>query len=206
MRSRLCIVDDDETILDSLSALFASRNLRSALFNDPERFLSVWRTSEMREVPTTVVLDIRMPKLSGLELFEQMKATGLPAHNSVIFLTGHGDVPLAVEAMRAGAYDFVEKPFSDNSFVDRVIRAMAHVEARFSETQEPLSLQHGLEQLTSRERSIAELIGGGKTNREIGNELAISYRTVEVHRARIFEKLGVKNALELVRLLGVRAC
>lgn len=203
MKSRLCLVDDSETILDSLHALFASRNLRSALFNDARRFLSVWTTSEMREVPTTIVLDMQMPKLSGLELFEEMKAIGLPPHNAVLFLTGHADVPLAVEAMRAGAFDFVEKPFSDNSFVDRVLQAMAHVETRFAEIQEPLPAQQRLATLTSRERSIAESIGLGKTNREIGNELSISYRTVEVRRARIFEKLGVKNALELVRILHV---
>ena len=202
MKSRLCIVDDDEIILDSLGALFASRNLRGSLFGDPERFLSIWTTSEIREVPTTIVLEIRMPKLSGLDVFAQMNSMGLPKHNSVIFLTGHGDVPLAVEAMKAGAYDFVEKPFSDNTFVDRVIQAMQYAETCFNDSLSPLAHQRQLSQLTSRELLIAQQIRLGKTNRPIGDELAISRRTVEVHRARIFEKLNVKNAFELVQFLG----
>ncbi len=111
MEARICLVDDDESIRDSLEALFRSRRLRISVFADPLRFLSIWMTSELREVPATFVLDVRMPGMSGMDLFRKLKGLGLPAHNAVIFLTGHGDVPQAVEAMKNGAFDFVEKPF-----------------------------------------------------------------------------------------------
>ncbi|HEX7636923.1 MAG TPA: response regulator [Burkholderiaceae bacterium] len=198
-KTRLCVVDDDESIRDSLYALFCSRNLRTTLYADPARFLSIWTTSELREVPAVFVVDIRMPGLSGIELFAAMKEHGLPTWNAVIFLTGHGDVPLAVEAIKGGAFDFLEKPFSDNGFVDRVVAAMGEVEAAHAAAQARPAPQH--DALTPRERAIAELIVAGETNRAIGERLHISTRTVEVHRARVFDKLGVRNAIELALLL-----
>ena len=205
MKTRLCVVDDDDSIRDSLYALFCSRNLRTSLYDDPVRLLSIWMTSELREVPVVFVVDIRMPGLSGIELFEQMKIRGLPDWNAVIFLTGHGDVPLAVEAIKGGAYDFLEKPFSDNAFVDRVIAAMRHVEQAFDAAQaRGIPEQRDL-QLTAREREISDLIVRGLTNRGIGEQLHISTRTVEVHRSRIFEKLCVRNAIELALLLQDRS-
>jgi len=197
MEARICLIDDDESIRDSLDALFRSRRLRVSVYADPVRFLSIWKCSELREVPATIVLDIRMPVMSGLEVFEQMRAYGLPQHNSVLFLTGHGDIPLAVEAIKNGAADFLEKPSSDNSLVDRVIKSMRHVEASFAESGKLLEL---VTRLTEREQQIARFIGNGSTNRDIAEKLAISVRTVEVHRAHIFEKLGIKNAIELVTL------
>lgn len=205
MKTRLCVVDDDDSIRDSLYALFCSRNLRTSLYDDPVRLLSIWMTSELREVPVVFVVDIRMPGLSGIELFEQMKIRGLPDWNAVIFLTGHGDVPLAVEAIKGGAYDFLEKPFSDNAFVDRVIAAMRQVEQAFDAAQaRGIPEQRDL-QLTAREREISDLIVRGLTNRGIGEQLHISTRTVEVHRSRIFEKLCVRNAIELALLLQDRS-
>lgn len=195
METRICLIDDDDSIRDSLEALFRSRRLQVSVYADPVRFLSIWKTSELREVPATVVLDVRMPVMSGLEVFRQMRSHGLPEHNAVLFLTGHGDIPLAVEAMKNGAADFLEKPFSDNSLVDRVIMSMRRVEAVFAHSSRLLGLR---EQLSLREQQIAELIAHGSTNRDIAEKLAISVRTVEVHRAHIFEKLNVKNAIELV--------
>jgi two-component system response regulator DctR len=197
VEARICLVDDDESIRDSLDALFRSRRLRVSVYADPVRFLSIWKCSELREVPATIVLDIRMPVMSGLELFEQMRAYGLPEHNSILFLTGHGDIPLAVEAIKNGAADFLEKPSSDNSLVDRVIKSMRHVEALFAESSKLLGL---VTRLTEREQQIAQFIGSGSTNRDIAEKLGISVRTVEVHRSHIFEKLGIKNAIELVSL------
>lgn len=202
MEARICLIDDDESIRDSLEALFRSRRLRVSVYADPVRFLSIWKTSELREVPATFVLDVRMPVMSGLEVFQQMRAHGLPDHNSVLFLTGHGDIPLAVEAIKNGALDFLEKPFSDNSLVDRVILSMRHVEAVFAESSRRVGLR---EQLSSREQQIAELIVNGSTNRDIAEKLAISVRTVEVHRAHIFEKLNVKGAIELVTIFRANA-
>ena len=204
MKTRLCVVDDDDSIRDSLYALFCSRNLRTSLYDDPVRLLSIWMTSELREVPVVFVVDIRMPGLSGIELFEQMKMRGLPDWNAVIFLTGHGDVPLAVEAIKGGAYDFLEKPFSDNAFVDRVISAMRQVEQAFDAAQARSIPEQRDLQLTTREREISDLIVRGLTNRGIGEQLHISTRTVEVHRSRIFEKLCVRNAIELALLLQNR--
>jgi two-component system response regulator DctR len=195
VETRICLIDDDESIRDSLEALFRSRRLQVSVYADPVRFLSIWKTSELREIPATVVLDVRMPVMSGLEVFQQMRSHGLPEHNAVLFLTGHGDIPLAVEAMKNGAADFLEKPFSDNSLVDRVIMSMRRVEAVFAHSSRLLGLR---EQLSLREQQIAELIAHGSTNRDIAEKLAISVRTVEVHRAHIFEKLNVKNAIELV--------
>ena len=199
MESRICLIDDDESIRDSLEALFRSRRLRVSVYADPVRFLSIWKTSELREVPATFVLDVRMPVLSGLEVFRQMRSHGLPDHNAVLFLTGHGDIPLAVEAIKNGATDFLEKPFSDNSLVDRVILSMRCVEAVFAESSRVFARR---QQLSSRELQIAELIVKGSTNKDIAEKLSISVRTVEVHRAHVFEKLNVKNAIELVTAFG----
>lgn len=196
LEARICLIDDDEGIRDSLDALFRSRRLRVSVYADPVRFLSIWQSSELREVPATIVLDVRMPALSGPELFDKMRSYGLPDYNAVLFLTGHGDIPLAVEAMKNGAAEFLEKPFSDNSLVDCVIKSMRRVESLFAESSKQFLLT---KQLSPREQQVAELIVRAFTNRDIGEKLALSVRTVEVHRSHIFEKLGVKNAIELVK-------
>jgi len=141
-----------------------------------------------------------MPGISGFELFEQLKKLGLPAHNLVIFLTAHGEISMAVEAIKAGAYDFLEKPFSDNRLVDKVVASMRHAQTVFA-SEERERLQTNGEALTVRELEIAERIVAGKTNRSIADELFISVRTVEVHRAKLFYKLDIKSAVELVPLL-----
>lgn len=198
--ARLFLVDDDEFIRDSLGALFRSRNVSSGGYADPRQFLASWRTDGLRDGPTVFLLDVRMPGMSGFELFEQLKKLGLPAHNLVIFLTAHGEISMAVEAIKAGAYDFLEKPFSDNRLVDKVIAGMRHAQTVFA-SEERERLQTNGEVLTVRELEIAERIGAGKTNRNIAEELFISVRTVEVHRAKLFYKLNIKSAVELVPLL-----
>jgi len=198
--ARLFLVDDDEFIRDSLSALFRSRNVSSEGYADARQFLASWRTGGMREGPAVFLLDVRMPGISGFELFEQLKKLGLPAHNLVIFLTAHGEISMAVEAIKAGAYDFLEKPFSDNRLVDKVVAGMRHAQT-LSASEERERLQTNGEALTVRELEIAERIVAGKTNRSIADELFISVRTVEVHRAKLFYKLDIKSAVELVPLL-----
>jgi two-component system response regulator DctR len=202
-RTRICLVDDDECILDSLEALFKSRRLRVSVFSDPARFLSIWQSSELREVPATFVIDIAMPGLSGIELFARMRAQGLPAHNAVIFLTGHGDIPQAVEAMRHGAFDFIEKPFSDNSLVDRVLESAAVVERAYGRHEVQARLAS---ELSEREREVAQLVAQGLTNREIAARLAAGVRTVEAHRSRVFEKFGVRNAVSLAMAMHHGGC
>jgi two-component system response regulator DctR len=199
MEPRICLVDDDESICDALGALFRSRKAKLSTFTSPDRFLSIWLSSELREVPAAFILDVRMPGMSGLELFARMKEHRIPAHNVVIFLTGHGDVPLAVEAIKAGAYDFIEKPLSDNSLVDRVQESLRYA-SRVLEA-EGAGRKSSSIHLTPRQREIAERIVVGATNRVIAAELGISIRTVEVHRAQLFERLGIHTAVELVSLI-----
>jgi two-component system response regulator DctR len=149
-----------------------------------------------------LVLDVRMEGMSGVELFDRLRARGwrLP----VIFLTGHGDVPLAVAALKNGAFDFVEKPFSDDDLVDRIVAAVAHDEAQRARRESEASVAARLAGLTPRERQVMERVLTGDFNKTIADALGIAVRTVEVHRARIFEKMGVRSAVELSQLLARR--
>lgn len=190
------IVDDDEAIRDALTWLFRTRNVATQAWNSAEEFLAAWQP----DWSGCIVLDIRMREMSGLECFDVLLAQGntLP----VIFLTGHGDVPMAVGALKKGAYDFLEKPFEDNALVDVVIRALAS-DARRQATQETQATVAGrLSQLTPREQEVMQLVLAGKFNKVIADELNISMRTVEVHRSRVFEKMGVRSAVELAQLLA----
>jgi two-component system response regulator DctR len=194
------LVDDDEVVRDALDALFRSRRLAMHCYADADAFLRAWREQALARSPACLLLDVRMPGMSGLELFESLKAGGLAPYHAVIFLTGHGDIPMAVEALRGGAYYFFEKPHSGNVLVDRVLESLDHV-CRVAE-----SMAHGpaaaLEMLSPREREIARHIVDGLTNRQISEALCISVRTVEVHRARIFAKLEVKSAVGLAQLFA----
>jgi len=190
------IVDDDEAIRDALTWLFRTRNVATQAWSSAEEFLAAWQPDWCG----CVVLDIRMREMSGLECFDALLEQGntLP----VIFLTGHGDVPMAVGALKKGAYDFLEKPFEDNALVDVVIRALAS-DARRQVTQETQATVAGrLSQLTPREQEVMQLVLAGKFNKVIADELNISMRTVVVHRSRVFEKMGVRSAVELAQLLA----
>jgi two-component system response regulator DctR len=193
---RAHIVDDDEAIRDALSWLFQSRGVATASWPSAEAFLADY-DEVMRGC---LVLDVRMAEMSGLELFDRLLALGcaMPA----IFLTGHGDVPLAVAAVKRGAFDFIEKPFNDNDLANRVIEALAIDAAALQARATQASLASRLANLTTREREVMELILGGKLNKVIADQLNIAIRTVEVHRARIFEKMGVRSAVELAGLLS----
>lgn len=148
----------------------------------------------------TFLLDIRMREMSGLECFEALREQGnsLP----VIFLTGHGDVPMAVGALKKGAFDFLEKPVDDNALVDRVIRALAADARRQASEASQATVATRISQLTPREHEVMRLVLAGKFNKVIADELNISMRTVEVHRSRVFEKMGVRSAVELAQLLA----
>jgi two-component system response regulator DctR len=193
---RAHIVDDDEAIRDALSWLFQSRGVATASWPSAEAFLADYDEG-MRGC---LVLDVRMAEMSGLELFDRLLALGcaMPA----IFLTGHGDVPLAVAAVKRGAFDFIEKPFNDNDLANRVIEALAIDAAALQARATQASLASRLATLTTREREVMELILGGKLNKVIADQLNIAIRTVEVHRARILEKMGVRSAVELAGLLS----
>ncbi|HET7775443.1 MAG TPA: response regulator [Azospira sp.] len=198
MSPKAHIIDDDEAIRDALTWLLESRGVSCASWTSAEAFLKAWNDSG-ESLQGCLLLDIRMDGMSGLELFEHLQSRGLKL--PVIFLTGHGDVPMAVSSLKRGAFDFVEKPFNDNELVNRVIEAM-DTDARNQEKQAiNASVQTRLDTLTSRERQIMELILVGKFNKVIADELQISMRTVEVHRAHLFEKMGVRTAVELAQLL-----
>jgi two-component system response regulator DctR len=148
-----------------------------------------------------VLLDVRMPGTSGLALFDRLIERGLTERLPVIFLTGHGDVPTAVAAVKRGAFDFVEKPFSDNALVDRVEQALASSADAIRKRWQQMRTAQSLGDLTEREREVMQRVIDGLANKVIADQLDISVRTVEVHRARVFEKMSVRSAVELANLL-----
>ncbi len=198
------LVDDEDVVRDALAWLLRSRRLLSEGFASADAFEAMLATRERAdwpESPSCVLLDVRMPGTSGLTLFERLVERGLVHRLPVIFLTGHGDVPTAVAAVKRGAFDFVEKPFSDNALVDRIERALAASRAALEARAAERSWQRRLDGLTEREREVMLLIVEGRPNKLIADALDISVRTVEVHRARVFEKMDVKSAVELANRL-----
>lgn len=188
------LVDDDEAIRDALTWLLKSRGLPCATYESAEHFLAAWNPA----TAGCVVLDMRMSGLSGLDCYDALLERGstLP----VIFLTGHGDVPLAVATLKRGAFDFFEKPLNDNDLANRIEEALALDARQRAENATVDSVNARVSRLTTRERQIMELVLAGKYNKVIADELNISMRTVEVHRANLFDKMQVKTAVELANL------
>ena len=195
------IVDDDTSVRDALAWLLRSRRLPSETFDSAEAFDALVSRQFEVQSPSCVLLDVRMAGLSGLAMFEKLIAYGLLTTLPVIFLTGHADVPTAVDAVKRGAFDFCEKPFSDNALVDRIEQALGHSATALAQHSESTSRQARLDDLTDRERAVMRLVVGGLPNKLVADQLDISVRTVEVHRARVFDKMGVKSAVELANLL-----
>lgn len=201
------LVDDEDVVRDALGWLLRSRRLLSEGFASAEAFdamLAAKSPAALAEwplAPSCLLLDVRMPGMSGLSLFDTLIERGLIEALPVIFLTGHGDVPTAVAAVKRGAFDFVEKPFSDNALVDRIEQALARSEAAIRARLARESVRKRLADLTDRERDVMRLVIEGRPNKLIADELDISVRTVEVHRARVFEKMDVRSAVELANLL-----
>jgi two-component system response regulator DctR len=190
------LVDDDEAIRDAMAWLLRSRGLASRSWSSAEAFLADYR-EDMRGC---LVLDIRMTGMSGPELFDRLLECG--CRMPTIFLTGHGNVPQAVDSIKKGAFDFIEKPFNDNDLADRVIDAFRIDAERSTEAASMATIEARLGLLTSREREVMERILAGKFNKVIADELNIAMRTVEVHRSRVFEKMRVRSAVELAGLLA----
>ncbi|MDB5857153.1 MAG: DNA-binding response regulator [Ramlibacter sp.] len=195
------IVDDDAGVREALAWLLRSRRLLSSSFGSAEEFEAMlgndWRPSQA----CCLLLDVRMPGMSGLALFDQLAERGLVHCMPVIFLTGHADVPTAVDMVKRGAFDFCEKPFSDNALVDRIEEALRKSAEVLAAQRALGQLQTRLADLTERERDVMLLVAKGLPNKLIADQLAISVRTVEVHRARVFDKMEVKSAVELANLL-----
>ncbi len=196
------IVDDDADVRDALAWLLRSRRLYSESFSSAEDFLQMLDASPVPRHPQCLLLDVRMTGMSGLALFDVLKQReGLIETVPVIFLTGHADVPTAVQTVKQGAFDFCEKPFSDNLLVDRVEQAVQQSAAYIEATALRHALLSRLADLTERERGVMKLVVEGVPNKLIADQLDISVRTVEVHRARVFDKMQVKSAVELANLL-----
>jgi two-component system, LuxR family, response regulator DctR len=200
--AKVFIVDDDAGVRDALAWLLRTRRLLSEGHDSAETFLDEiarWRSEP--DVPCCLLLDVRMPGMSGLALFEHLLTLPWKAAMPVIFLSGHADVPTAVDAVKRGAFDFCEKPFSDNALVDRVEQALGLSAQVQAERRAQRSVQQQLESLTDRERDVMDLVIEGLPNKLVADRLNISVRTVEVHRARVFDKMGVKSAVELTNAL-----
>ena len=194
------VVDDDQALRSSLKWLIESVGLKVKTFDSADRFLESYYPGQAG----VLLLDVRMPGMSGLELQEHLRreCSGLP----VIIITGHGDVPMAVRAMKAGAVDFIEKPFNDEVLLESIRNALALGERRRRTQAERAEIAARLAQLTPREHEVMEKVTQGRSNKEIAQDLGVSAKTVEAHRARVMEKMEAGSLAELVRMaLAVRA-
>jgi two-component system, LuxR family, response regulator FixJ len=189
------VVDDDAGVRNAMRILLKSVGLEATLYGSAQEFLATYQPSQ----PGCLVLDIRMPGMSGLELQQQLNLRG--AVIPIIFMTGHGDIPMAVEAMQHGAFDFLQKPFRDQDLLDRIQRAIVKDGELRQSLGEHSRIKAHLETLTPREREVLDLMTQGKQNKSIAQDLGVSPRTVEIHRARVMEKMNAHSVAELVRMM-----
>jgi two-component system response regulator FixJ len=194
-RPTIFVVDDDTAVRDALKLLLRSVGQAVETFGSAQEFLDAYGEDR----PGCLVLDIRMPGMSGLELQQKLneKHSILP----IIFITGHGDVPMAVEAMQAGAVDFIQKPFRDQDLIDRINQALEKDSSNRAALGERNDIRRRLETLTPREREVLDLVVHGKANKVIAGDLKLSQRTVEIHRARVMEKMQASSLAHLVRMV-----
>lgn len=191
---KVYIVDDEEPMRDSLTWLLEGEGYATRCYASAEAFLD-----ELAEdMAGCLLLDVRMPEMSGLELHERLMAMG--NHLPVIFITGHGDVPMAVSALQRGACDFVQKPFDDQDLLARIKRAMTLDCQQSAQRQRNAALIQRASQLSSREYEVMQLVAEGKLNKQIADELEISMKTVEAHRARTMDKMGARTIADLVKI------
>ena len=196
------VVDDDADVREALAWLLRSRRLLSECYRNAEEFeQAVLQTSPVTRRPCCLLLDMRMTGMRGLSLFNRMLERGEIDAIPVIFLTGHADVPTAVDTVKRGAFDFCEKPFSDNVLVDRIEQALEKSAQHLASDRAREAVRGRLDELTDREKDVMRLVVEGVPNKLIADQLDISVRTVEVHRARVFDKMQVKSAVELANLL-----
>jgi len=193
--STVFIVDDDEAVRDSLQWLMRSVGLPSRTFRSASAFLAEYD----RTAPGCLLLDIRMPGMSGLELQERLIHDGITL--PLLFITGHGDVPMAVRALKAGALDFIEKPFNDQELLDRVQRALARDQEQRVEAAQALAARERLARLTPREREVLDRVVAGTLNKVMADELGVSQKTIEAHRAKVMQKLEARSVSDLVRMV-----
>jgi len=189
------VVDDDSGVRNAMRALLKSVGLNAMLYGSAQEFLGAYEPNQ----PGCLLLDIRVPGMSGMDLQQELNLRG--AVVPVIFMSGHADIPMAVEAMQHGAFDFLQKPFRDQDLLDRIQRAIAKDAERRLALGEQTRIRTHLESLTEREREVLDLLTLGKQNKVIAQELGVSPRTIEIHRARVMEKMGAQSVAELVRMM-----
>ena len=187
------IVDDDEAIRDSLQWLLESHGLQVRHYASPQAFLDACDPT----LSGCLVLDVRMPDMSGLELHEKLGQRGISW--PVVFITGHGDVPMAVSALKRGAVDFIEKPFRDDEMLGLIRKCLATDAGQRARQRRDAALRERSASLTEREREVMKLIVGGNLNKEIADQLGISVKTVEVHRSRVMDKMAARTVADLVQ-------
>lgn len=190
------VVDDDPALRRSLRFLFDSMGWQVRLHASAEEFLVV---AESPGQPTCLVLDIRMPSMSGLELQQVLRERGIAV--PILFMTGHADVSVAVQAMKSGAVDFIEKPYKDQAILDAVTTALRHCDETLQEAHRREEANHALAGFSPREQEVARLVAQGQPNKLIAAALGISEKTVHIHRQHVMEKAGVSSAAELARLM-----
>ncbi|MBR0793942.1 response regulator transcription factor [Bradyrhizobium jicamae] len=194
------VVDDDASVRGALSNLFRSVDLRTEVFASAHEFLQ----RKLPNVPSCLILDIRLPRLSGLDFQAELAKAGI--HIPIIFMTGHGDIPMTVRAMKAGAVDFLTKPFRDQDMLDAVTTAIERDRNRRDEARVLANLRAALDTLTARERQIMALVTAGLMNKQVAAEIGVAEITVKIHRGQIMRKMGAKSLPDLVRmaqLLGI---
>jgi FixJ family two-component response regulator len=189
------VVDDDAGVRNAMRTLLKSVGIQSTLYSSAQEFLAAYQPAQ----PGCLVLDIRMPGMNGLELQQALNLSG--AVIPVIFMSGHADIPMAVEAMQHGAFDFLQKPFRDQDLLDRIQRAIVKDGELRKSLGEHTRIRSHLESLTPREREVLDLMTQGKQNKAIAQVLDVSPRTIEIHRARVMEKMGAQSVAELVRMM-----
>lgn len=192
--STVYVVDDDDGMRRALGALLSTVGYKTALFGRPSEFLARFKPEERG----CLILDIRMPEMSGLELQQHLNRNGVML--PVIFITGHGDVPMAVQAIKEGAFQFIQKPFRDQDLLDHINHALQHDAENRKDLARRAEVQRRLETLTPRERQVMELVVEGEANKVMAIDLGLSERTVEIHRAKVMEKMAARSVAHLVKM------
>ena len=195
--SMVLVIDDDASMREALRALFRSVGLQVEVFASPQEFL----LSKLPDVPSCLVLDVRLPGLSGLDFQSDLAKAGI--HLPIVFVTGHGDIPMTVRAMKAGAVEFLTKPFRDQDMLDAVQVALARDRGRLESEKTMAKIRSDFETLTAREQEVMTLVTSGLMNKQIAGEIGVSEITVKVHRGNVTRKMGAKSLADLVRMAEV---